>query len=176
MARRPARAAHWRHTEAMNELPRGLKIATVWLLLGVGLFMAVQAWQAERQAMRFSAEGGQIEIQRGNDGHYHWPGAIDGRAVEFLVDTGATGTAIPERLARELGLRSVGTVQSRTANGVATGSVVVGDLSLRGGVRAERLRMVALPGLEAPLLGMDVLGRLRWQQSDGSLRVDLGQP
>jgi aspartyl protease family protein len=160
----------------MNELPRSLKITTVWLLLGVGLFMAVQAWQAERQAMRFSAEGGQIEIRRGSDGHYHWPGAIDGRAVEFLVDTGATGTAIPERLARELGLRSVGTVQSRTANGVATGNVVVGDLSLQGGVRAERLRMVALPGLESPLLGMDVLGRLRWQQGDGSLRVDLAPP
>ncbi len=65
-------------------------------------------------------------------------------------------------------------MQSRTANGVATGSVVVGDLTLQGGVRAERLRMVALPGLQSPLLGMDVLGRLRWQQGDGSLQVDLG--
>jgi aspartyl protease family protein len=158
----------------MNELPRGLKIATVWLLLGLGLFMGVQAWQADRNATRFSADGGRIDIRRSADGHYHWPGQIDGRAVEFLVDTGATGTAIPERLARELGLRSVGTVRSRTANGVATGNVVVGDLSLQGGVRAERLRMVALPGLESPLLGMDVLGRLRWQQGDGSLRIDLG--
>jgi aspartyl protease family protein len=158
----------------MNELPRGLKIATVWMLLGLGLFMGVQAWQADRNATRFSTDGGRIDIRRSADGHYHWPGQIDGRAVEFLVDTGATGTAIPERLARELGLRSVGTVQSRTANGVATGSVVVGDLSLQGGVRAERLRMVALPGLESPLLGMDVLGRLRWQQGDGSLRIDLG--
>jgi len=157
----------------MNELPRGLKIATIWMLLGLGLFMGVQAWQADRNATRFSTDGGRIDIRRSADGHYHWPGQIDGRAVEFLVDTGATGTAIPERLARELGLRSVGTVQSRTANGVATGSVVVGDLSLQGGVRAEGLRMVALPGLESPLLGMDVLGRLRWQQGDGSLRIDL---
>ena len=30
-----------------------------------------------------------------------------------------------------------------------------------------------LVGLEAPLLGMDVLGRLRWQQQDGALRIDL---
>ncbi len=158
----------------MNELPRGLKIATVWLLLGLGLFMGVQAWQADRQASRFSTDGGRIDIRRSADGHYHWPGQIEGRAVEFLVDTGATGTAIPASLAQELGLRSLGTVQSRTANGVATGTLVVGDLSLQGGVRAERLRMVALPGLEAPLLGMDVLGRLRWQQGNGSLQVDLG--
>jgi len=27
--------------------------------------------------------------------------------------------------------------------------------------------------LSAPLLGMDVLGRLRWQQDGGVLRVDL---
>ena len=45
---------------------------------------------------------------------------------------------------------------------------------LEGGVRADRLRMVALPNLEGPLLGMDVLGRLHWQQRDGALRIDLG--
>jgi aspartyl protease family protein len=157
----------------MNELPRSLKIATVWLLLGLGLFVGVQAWMAEQQALRFSTEGGRIEIRRSADGHYHWPGQIDGRAVEFLVDTGATGTAIPARLARELGLQALGEVSSRTAGGLATGTVVVGDLVLQGGVRAERLRMVALPGLDAPLLGMDVLGRLQWQQGDGRLRIDL---
>ena len=49
----------------MNELPRGLKIATVWLLLGLGLFMGVQAWQAVRQASRFSNEGGRIAARSG---------------------------------------------------------------------------------------------------------------
>jgi aspartyl protease family protein len=33
-----------------------------------------------------------------------------------------------------------------------------------------------LPRLEHPLLGMDVLGRLRWQQHNGTLRIDLGPP
>jgi aspartyl protease family protein len=40
-------------------------------------------------------------------------------------------------------------------------------------VRADRLRMAALPNLSSPLLGMDVLGRLRWQQEAGVLRVNL---
>jgi aspartyl protease family protein len=53
------------------------------------------------------------------------------------------------------------------------GRRVQADLQLDGGVQAERLRMTALPGLSAPLLGMDVLGRLRWQQDGGVLRVDL---
>ena len=124
--------------------------------------------------MRFAAEGGVVEIRRSADGHYHWPGSINGHAVDFLVDTGATGTAISTDLARRLGLEAIGRVESSTAGGVVTGQVMRADVALQGGVRAERLRVVALPALdERPLLGMDVLGRLHWQQRDGVLRVDL---
>ena len=158
----------------MSELPGWVRPATLWLLLALGLFLGVQAWQARAKATRFVMAAGTVEIQRAPDGHYHWPGRINGRAVEFLVDTGATGTAIPAALAQELGLVALGSVQSQTAGGVVTGRVVVGDLVLDGGVRAERLRMVALPGLASPLLGMDVLGRLRWEQREGRLRVQPG--
>jgi aspartyl protease family protein len=157
----------------MNELPPWLKHATVWLLLAAGLFLGVQAWQKQQQASRFSVEGGVLEIRRAGDGHYHWPGKVAGREVEFLVDTGATGTAIPAALARSLGLPVVGRVTSNTAGGVVQADVVMGDVVLDGGVRAERLRMAALPELTAPLLGMDVLGRLRWQQNAGVLRFEL---
>jgi aspartyl protease family protein len=157
----------------MSELPPWLKHATVWLLLAAGLFLGVQAWQKQQQASRFSVEGGVLEIRRAGDGHYHWPGKVSGREVEFLVDTGATGTAIPAALARALGLPVVGRVTSNTAGGVVQADVVMGDVVLDGGVRAERLRMAALPELSAPLLGMDVLGRLRWQQNAGVLRFEL---
>ena len=157
----------------MSELPRTLKIATVWLLLGALVFLGVQAWQREQQATRFSAAGGVIEIRRGRDGHYHWPGTINGVAVDFLVDTGATSTAIPARLASELGLEAIGRVRSQTAGGAVTGQVVRADVTLRGGVVARNLRVVALEGLdERPLLGMDVLGRLHWRQSAGVLTIE----
>ena len=71
------------------------------------------------------------------------------------------------------GLQVVGSMQSNTAGGVVRGQFVVGDLQLQGGVRAEQLRMAALPNLASPLLGMDVLGRLRWQQEGGVLRIQL---
>ena len=96
-----------------EELPRGLKIVTVWLLVGVLLFLGVEAWQHRARQARFSTSGDVIEIRRGPDGHYHWPGAIEGRAVDFLVDTGATGTAISSALARDLGLRAIDTVKPR---------------------------------------------------------------
>ncbi len=95
------------------------------------------------------------------------------RAVDFLVDTGATRSALPASLARELDLPVEGRVQSQTAGGMVEGQVVRADLALRGGVRVDRMRIVALPALEAPLLGMDVLGKLQWRQSDGVLLIEL---
>jgi aspartyl protease family protein len=48
------------------------------------------------------------------------------------------------------------------------------DLVLEGGPRIERLRVAVLPHLQTPLLGMDVLSKLRFTQSDGSLRLQRG--
>jgi aspartyl protease family protein len=159
----------------MNELPRSLKVVTVWLLAGVTVFLAVQAWMAEQQRTRFELSGQQLTLRRAADGHYHWPARVNGHAVDFLVDTGATRSALPAGLARALALPAEGPVRSQTAGGTVQGEVVRADLELQGGVRIERLRIVALPALGAPLLGMDVLGKLHWRQADGELIVDLGR-
>jgi aspartyl protease family protein len=157
-----------------DELPSTLKVVTVWLLVGLLVFLGIQWWQREQEQTRFHAEGDIVELRRSLDGHYHWPGRINGRSVDFLVDTGATGTAIPAAMARDLGLESIGTVRSSTAGGDVVGQVVRADIDLQGGVQVRNLRIVALPRLgERPLLGMDVLGRLHWQQRDGTLRIDL---
>jgi aspartyl protease family protein len=155
------------------EFPRTLKIATVWLLLGVAVFLAFRAVERQQLQTRFSVDGAAIEIRRGPDGHYHWPGRIEGRAVDFLIDTGATRSAISAELAEQLGLEALGSVASDTAGGVVRGQLVRADLRLEGGVRVERLPIVVLPALgDKPLLGMDVLGRLRWQQQGGVLRIE----
>jgi aspartyl protease family protein len=157
-----------------EDLPPTFKIVTVWLVVGAIVFLGIQWWLHDQERVRFEATGDLIELRRASDGHYHWPGRINGRSVDFLVDTGATGTAVPVALARELGLESIGTVRSSTAGGEVVGEVVRADVALEGGVVARRLRVVALPRLEEhPLLGMDVLGRLHWQQRDGVLRIDL---
>ena len=160
-----------------QDMPHTVKLVTVWLLLGLMVFLSLQWWQHRSEQTRFQVVGEAIEIRRGADGHYHWPGSVNGRAVDFLVDTGATGTAISAALASELGLEAIGAVQSSTAGGVVTGQVVRVDVVLQGGVSAQRLRVVALRALGTnPLLGMDVLGRLRWQQRDGVLRIEAGTP
>lgn len=159
----------------MAELPRALKHATVWLLLGTGVFVGVQAWQREQQQSRVTLDGAVIELRRGPDGHFHWPGQVNGVAVEFLVDTGATGTTVPESVARAAGLVAQSTVRSNTANGPVTGWVARADLQLDGGLHAERLPVTVLPALQSPLLGMDVLGRLQFSQAGGVLRLQPAQ-
>jgi aspartyl protease family protein len=155
----------------MSELPRGLKHATLWLLLGTAVFLAVQAWLARQRQPQITLDGGQITLRRGADGHFHWPGTVNGVAVQFLVDTGATRTALPQALAARAGLEAEGTVRSATAGGTVAGQLARADVVLQGGVNALRLPVTVLPDLGAPLLGMDVLSRLQFSQADGVLRL-----
>lgn len=156
----------------MQELSRSFKLATVWFLVGLAVFLAVQAIQSQQRRSLFSSSGGVIELRRGGDGHYHWPGAVNGVAVDFLIDTGATTTALPRALADAAGLQTDGAIRSSTAGGEVVGQLARADLVLEGGVRLQRLRVTVLPALGKPLLGMDVLSRLRWSQQGGVLRIE----
>ena len=156
----------------MSDIPPALKHVIVWLLLATGLFLGVQAWLAEQRRARIQVADGVIELQRGPDGHFHWPGSVGGVAVDFLVDTGATRTALPQALARRAGLQSEGSTQAATAGGLAQGWVARADIVLEGGVQAQRLPVTVLPELGAPLLGMDLLSRMRFTQQGGVLRIE----
>lgn len=157
-----------------NELPHTVKLLTIWLIVGLVVFLGFKAWERQQQQQRFSLSGQTVVLQRSADGHFHWPGEVNGVAVEFLIDTGATGTALPKALALRAGLKSEGLVMSNTAGGQAQGFVARADIALRGGVRAERLAVTVLPNLDAPLLGMDVLSRLKFSQQAGELRIEAG--
>jgi aspartyl protease family protein len=152
-------------------LPRSFKLVTVWLLLGTLLFLGVQWMLGEAQRTRFTLDGDTIELTRGPDGHFHWPGRVNGVAVDFLVDTGATRTALPQAVARRADVTITGSMRSETAGGQVRAEVGTAHIALDGGITAERLTVAVLPALHTPLLGMDVLGRLRLTQSDGVLRI-----
>jgi aspartyl protease family protein len=155
----------------MNELPHSFKIWTVWLVVMLAVFLGFKAFEHQREASRFRVEGAEVVLQRAPDGHFHWPARVNGVPVDFLVDTGATSTALPKALAERLRLEAIGSVRTETAGGAVRASVAKVDLALDGGVTVERLPVTVLPDLSGPLLGMDVLGHLHFSQGAGELRI-----
>ena len=53
------------------------------------------------------------------------------------------------------------------------GRIARADVALQGGVNAERLRVAVLPKLESPLLGMDIISKLRLSQAGGVMTLEL---
>src|SRR5262249_36441512 len=45
-----------------------------------------------------------VVLTKGHNGHFAVEGRVDGRRIEFMVDTGASHIALPEREAARLGI------------------------------------------------------------------------
>jgi aspartyl protease family protein len=82
--------------------------------------------------------GSKIVLTAGSGGHFMTQGAINGRAAQFIVDTGATSVAMSVQEAERLGIdyRKGQLGRSTTANGTVTvyviklGSVRIGDVEV----------------------------------------------
>lgn len=111
-------------------------------------------------------------------GHFHADGRIDGRHIEFLVDTGASTIALTTRSAAQLGIHPIPrdfTAQVRTANGVVrAASVQLGMVEI-GGILVRDVVAVVFPdeALSDNLLGMSFLSRLRrYEVANGRLVLE----
>jgi aspartyl protease family protein len=97
-------------------------------------------------------------------GHFSADATVNGRPVRFMVDTGATVTAIPAADARRLGIdvSNGAPVLLRTANGTARARQVKLDVVSVGGVTLYGVEAVVMDGdgLSFPLLGMSFLNRM----------------
>ncbi len=67
------------------------------------------------------SSGSQIVLTAGSGGHFMTQGNINGKSVEFMVDTGATAVSLSADDARRIGLKyeSGQKIMTRTANGDA---------------------------------------------------------
>jgi aspartyl protease family protein len=97
-------------------------------------------------------------------GHFAADGKVNGQPIRFMVDTGATVTAIPAADARRLGIDVAQgqIVLLRTANGTARGRQVKLDVVSVGSVTLYGVEAVVMEGdgLSMPLLGMSFLNRM----------------
>ena len=107
---------------------------------------------------------GQTSIRKSSDGHYWADGQVNGAAVRFLVDTGATAVALTPDDAQRLGFTPANLTYGYrvvTAAGPArAASVKLASVTVAG-ARLENVdALVIEKGLDTSLLGMTYLGRL----------------
>jgi aspartyl protease family protein len=171
-----------------------LKMALLWVaifagLLGIFKFAQSQGyltgrWAEEGEAVsadeapaslpKARAEGDTLRIPVAPDGHYWVEGRINGSPARFLIDSGATFTALSENTARTAGLNydvgAPGVVLS-TANGkVEARQSSIATLEI-GPIRASDLPVVVSPAFgEVNVIGMNTLSRLKsWGVQNGEM-------
>lgn len=120
-------------------------------------------------------EGGETRVAMSNDGHFWLQAAINGQPRSFLIDTGATLTAISQATAIETGVPQNPIRRSlmmRTANGsVEAELVTIGELRF-GNIVARDLDAVVAPGLgETNVIGMNLLSRLASWRVEGNTLI-----
>ncbi len=116
-----------------------------------------------------------VVLQADAQGHFVHHGRINGKAMQYMVDTGASAVSIGQNDADRMGIRyrSGQPVQMQTANGVASGwrlrldSVHIGDVELRG-VEA----IVTQQSMPFVLLGNSVLTQFNMTRSGNEMVLE----
>ncbi|MCP5087060.1 MAG: TIGR02281 family clan AA aspartic protease [Rhodobacteraceae bacterium] len=150
-----------------GKMGQTLQMAAIWALIFVGIII-VYGFKDTLQGQLFPGqaqltESGGYSLARSADGHFYLTLDVNEQAIEFMVDTGASGIVLTQEHARVIGLDPdhlsyLG--QASTANGmVATAPVTLDSIRL-GDIEDTRVRASVNGGeMEESLLGMDYLSR-----------------
>jgi aspartyl protease family protein len=165
---------------AVGDSAQGVK------LVSVGADSAVVEIAGKRVALRLGespaslgergqASSGRISLPADGGGHFMGSGSINGRPVQFMVDTGASTVAISVSDAERIGLayRDGQPVRVGTANGLAQGwrvklaSVRIGD------VEVYDVDAVVTPqGMPFVLLGNSYLNRFQMRRDNDQMVLE----
>ena len=121
-----------------------------------------------------SGRGNEIVLSAGSGGHFTTAGQINGKAVSFMVDTGATLVAISQADADRIGLNYKNGRRGFTQT--ANGSVPVHAVNLSsvrvGDVEIAKVDAVVMPaGMQHVLLGNSFLTRFQMKRDNDTLRL-----
>ena len=115
----------------------------------------------------------EVTLAANRQHHYLANGEINGEAVTFLLDTGATDVVIPQNLAKKLGLRAGARGYATTANGdVEIRYTEIAKLSL-GSIELRSVQASINPGMTGKeiLLGMSALKQVELIQKNNQLTL-----
>jgi aspartyl protease family protein len=160
-----------------NNMGKMAQQAAIWALIFVGVIGAYGLWEDitndvnPRQAILSEST---IAVPRSNDGHYHLTLNVNGTAIDFVIDTGASQVVLSQRDAARIGIDANSLNYSgaaSTANGVVRTAPVVLDQVTLGDITDRNIPAVINGGdMDNSLLGMTYLGLYsRIEISNGEL-------
>jgi len=120
--------------------------------------------------------GREIVLAAGPGGHFVTGGSINGRAVQFMVDTGATSIALSQSEADRIGLdfRNGKPALSNTANGTVPVHLLTLSAVRVGEVTVANVSAVVMPAqMPYVLLGNSFLGRFQMRRDNDTMRLEL---
>ncbi|MGA2125372.1 MAG: TIGR02281 family clan AA aspartic protease [Xanthobacteraceae bacterium] len=132
----------------------------------------------EASPPRVAAGPRSVVISPDARGHFRVDGEVDGRRLDFMVDTGATSIALRLRDAERLSIhpaRRDYSVAVSTANGTVRAAQVTLDRVEVGGVTVRNVTALVVPdeALGENLLGLSFLSRLhRFEYREGRLVLE----
>ena len=158
----------------MGTIMTALAWVTFMVLLGFYFSDLLEQQHNPNQVLTTRYTEGQLRevaLKRNKYGHYVTSGKLNGEPVVFILDTGASGVAIPDHIARRLKIPRGRAFSVQTANGIGTSyatrldSVSVGDIEL------SDVAAGIVPGLagDEVLLGMSFLRHIEFTQRGDTL-------
>ncbi len=122
-----------------------------------------------------SGRGSRIVLSEGSGGHFMTAGQINGRAVQFMVDTGATTIAMSTQDAENAGIPYKGgqPVRMSTANGTTQGFHIKLNSVRVGDVEVYEVDAVVIPEpMPFLLLGNSFLSRFQMKRDNHLMTLD----
>lgn len=121
-----------------------------------------------------SIDSGRIVLKRNRYGSYVAPGRINGHAVSFLVDTGASTVALPAAIAEDIGLTRGTAMRVQTASGTTQAYATLIDRIELGGLQLDHVAASITPAMpgDQVLLGMSFLRHVRFTQQGDELVIE----
>lgn len=119
--------------------------------------------------------GSRIVLTESGGGHFMTAGQINGRAVQFMVDTGATFIAMSMADAERIGInyKSGRPVRMNTANGVSSGYSIKLNSVRIGDVEVYEIDAVVTPQpMPFLLLGNSFLSRFQMKRENNVMTLD----
>ena len=122
-----------------------------------------------------TGRGSRILLNESSGGHFMTAGQVNGRAVQFMVDTGATQVAISMQDAERAGIgyKNGLPVQLTTANGMAQGFRIKLDSVRVADVEVFDVDAVVVPqSMPFVLLGNSFLSRFQMKRDNALMTLD----